>query len=341
MANSTNIYEKTMQACLESKRLDNKKKIESSKKPSTLDKKKRINESIAKTKTKKIQESYDIEDPENEYDMPDISDDIVVVTDPELDPEDARSEMQDIVDNTPAGEVPSTDEYVDDLTYSCPICGSNFFSESEMTNGMECPVCGETPSGYVLIGGVKSPDEALGDTDEGEDLEPDMESAKRESKKSTPMAKKRIKKESTKSRYNIDESTFNPFLNRFIRENYRNANKLEIKAAKLRGTKLSLECMLTMKSGKSKKVILAIENFKPSANMVLTATDSLNIFKMESKTQRAPFIFKANMDKSGVIRCEGLKYNFITKAIKEGKRVQVFGNLIRESKKAPKNKKRV
>lgn len=326
-------FEKIMNACLESKKATKKQPNKTIKRTISESKK------VQKRRALRESEETDIEDTPDDV-VDDVADDIMVVVDPDMsedDISDAASDAQDIIDSTPDGEVPSTDEYIGDYTYTCPICGNTFFSEVEMADGDECPVCGETPNGYVLVGSVADADDTedeMSDEDlvpedaveDAEDLEPAdaEESFKRTRARST-------KRESrTYSRYSLDESTFNPFLNKFIKENYKNAKSFEITGATLRNNRLSLECKLAFKSGKSKNVKLTVENFKPARKMTLAARED-GTFKLESsKAKVAPFVFESIMS-GRVVKCTGLKYNFITK-LKEGKRAQVSGKLIRESR---------
>ena len=342
-------FEKVMNACLESKRVARanaakskntiKKSIKESKKVS---KKRALKESDELTDD--LDETYDDNDPDV---VDDVADDIMVVVDPELssdeDVSDAAAEAQDIIDSTPDGEVPSTDEYVGDYTYTCPICGNTFFSEVEMSDGDECPVCAEMPDGFVLVGSVESADDTPAE-DEGEDLDiedpvedeeelvPDDDEAMEAFKRSKrARATKKESKKTIYSKYSLDETTFNPFLSKFIKENYKNAKSFGIVGASKKGSKLALECKLSFKSGKSKKVTLTVENFKPARKMTLAARED-GTFKSESKKAKvAPFVFEGIMTPSNVIKCTGMKYNFITK-LKEGKRAQVSGKLIKESK---------
>lgn len=361
---SASIFEKTMAACLESKRVPTnaKKKLAESKKVVKKTASKKVNESV---KARKLFEDNDLgdelDDPAmmgmDDEVMDDVVDDIVVVVDPDIsaDEIDELGDMaQEIIDGTPEGEIPMTDEYVDDLTYTCPICGNTFFSDVEMNEGDECPVCGDFPNGYVLVGGVEAPEEAIADevaddvedvaddiedigdeiADDAEDIEDELEPAVDEES----LKRKPAKRTEKYSKYSLEESTFNPFLNKFIRENYRNAKSFEIKGARLSGKKLSLECALTFKSGKTKDVTLRVENFKPADKMVMAASED-GTFKSESKKAKvAPFIFEATMNKN-VIRCESLKYNLITKAVKENARVQISGKLVKESRKPAKKSK--
>lgn len=127
----------------------------------------------------------------------------------------------------------------------------------------------------------------------------------------------------------LDESTFNPFLKKFVTENYENATSFRVVGAKKSGSKLTLECKLSFKSGNSKSVKLVSENFKPvSGKFTFTATEN-SAFKIEKTTRKSPFIFTATM-RNGVVRCEGLKYNYNT-VIGE-KKYKVYGSLIKESR---------
>lgn len=341
---NSSMFEKVMAACLESKRV-----------PATNSKTTRKIVKESKLSKKNLTEDEDLIDPVDDVDeiddtMDDIADDIVVVVDPEVSEDDidaAGAEAQDIIDSTPDGEIPMTDEYVGDYTYTCPICGNTFFSEIEMNDGDECPVCGDFPNGYVLVGAVESPEEATAEDDEGldddiadigdevaddaEDLEPsiDDESIRPTSRRVEKRARR------TLSKYMLDESTFNPFMNKFIRENYRNAKSFEIKGATISGKTLTLECKLQFKSGKSRDVKLSMRNFNKiieSKKMSVPTTED-GTFKVESKKGVvAPFIFDVSVNKN-VIRCEGMKYNLITKAVKENKTVQISGKLVKESRK--------
>lgn len=427
-------FEKVMNACLEAKKPTTnttaKKVVESKPTPKKAVAKKSLTEANRARRARKFYEDDDRDDiefdrvndipsipdvdeidvdfdvindtPVADDEMDDVADDVIVVVDPEIDAEEIDSiatELQDIVDDTPDGEVPTTDEYIGNYTYGCPICGTTFFSETELNDGDECPVCNETPTGFVLVGQVVSSEDAeladdadeiaddiedfADDIDDSEELdveEPvdddvvdaDEEEEKtaeesyrraraqrmrREAMRRTPARRtatrrsSRARVESTRrnaspatrrtstarkpARYtgmNLDESTFNPFLTKFIRENYKNAKSFTVKGAKLekKSRTLRLECVITMKSGNSKKATLRVEGFNPNSR-VMRAYDAGRTFKCESRSKVAPFNFKIRKV-GNTIKCEGLRYNYTTKSLKEGKRYQVSGNLIRESR---------
>lgn len=304
-----NKFEATMKAC-RSARIDE------------------VNSRVRKTKKLKEEEELpatdidaDDEDPEGTVD------DIMVVTDPDLtvdEYEDTLNDLQSIVDNTPDGEVPFTDEYIGDQVYACPVCGNNFFSDTEMEEGDVCPVCGEEADGFVLVGEVQDSDD-VADDDEELDADVDIDDEFAESK----VRKAPKKAKFTPTQYTLSENTLNPFLTKFIKENYRNAVSMTAKRAILSGRNLKIECAIKFKSGKIKKSVITVENFKPSKKMKMFGKAD-EAFKVESK-KSAPFMFEATMVGKD-IRFTGMKYSFITK--KEGKRLQVSGKYaLKESKK--------
>lgn len=136
---------------------------------------------------------------------------------------------------------------------------------------------------------------------------------------------------------NLDEKTFNTYLTKFIRENYNTATSFNVVGAKKNGSNLRLECVITMKSGKKNRTVLNCNYNKNRSTML--ARDN-GTFKVESKS--APFMFKVRTV-GNVIRCEGMKYNFITKrgAKNEAKRYQVYGSYLKEGVKAKRPARRV
>lgn len=360
-------FEATMFACQRAKAQALKESAV--KKPT----KKSGNKSAIKTQNRKVEnalrrrrvvedEEYD---PEVDDDLPeDTVDDAVIVVDPELDTDEYEANLDDlqaIIDETPDGEVPSTDEYVNDFVYTCPICGNNFFSDTEMSGGEACPVCGEEVDEFILVGDIQSPDEALGGSEGDEELDDlgdeDIEDVTEEENIEEPEdmeeelevdagegeteedccnedfmndadltdegdaleSKRRAKKESYK--YLIDEKTLNPFLTKFIKENYKNATSMRAIGARILGRTIKIECQIKFKSGSTKKTVISLEGFVPSAKKRSFKAKADSAFKVESK-KSAPFTFEA-FTRSNIIKFTGMNYSFITK--KEGKRVQIYG----------------
>lgn len=365
--NNASIFERTMMALQEAKKTN--KKASS----------KIVKENVrrkAKSKKSLKKENEDIDDIDNEVvdtdvdnvDAEGVSDDVVVVVDPELDSDDyqdAIDDAQEIIDNTPEGEQPASDEYNDDFVYTCPICGNTFFSENEMSEGDACPVCGDNPDEYVLEGEVDSDtadageDEDIAEDDldvaaddiadaedeveDAEDLEEDLDIVTDVEKDAEDQTKsdngdvdynslsERRARRVRNTAYKLDEKTFNPFLTKFVRSNYKNAKAFVVKEAYLRGRKLRLECKLFFKSGKSKMVKLHLEGFNPNKRIQKLAAKDDGAFKVESRkgVTVAPFVFEG-LFRNNVLKCTKMNYNFVT--VKENKRFQVSGKLIKESK---------
>jgi rubrerythrin len=131
---NNSIFEKTMQACI-----SNKTKLTEKTNPA---KKTAKTEAVKKLKKEADVVAAEIVDDEEDIETifpEDIEDGIVVVVDPELTDADYNSEIanmaRDIIDNTDEDQVPTYDEYIDDFTYICPVCGVTFFTDEEMHDG--------------------------------------------------------------------------------------------------------------------------------------------------------------------------------------------------------------
>ena len=326
------VFEKTMQAC---------RGITDSTKPSkNLTEKKKISSKRFKKESDESDEDEDI--------MMDVQDDIVAVVDPDIDADEMTEValgFQQLVDDAGANEIPETDEYLGDSICGCPVCGAKFFNENPLTDGGKCPVCGNEADGFVSVGKVEKADTSTEDeegSDEDSEEQIDFSDAeieisdekKKARKESTrrsvrrPMRKESARK-GVRGGLNLDEKTFNRYLNKFIREHYKNAIAFNVVGAKLKGTKLTLECAIKFKSGKTNKTTLVCNYNRNSKFM--SARDS-GVFKTESKS--APFMFKIST-RGNVIRCEGMKCKFVTtaKVKNESKKVQVTGTYVSEGRK--------
>lgn len=108
-------------------------------------------------------------------DVDGIADGILVVTDPEISSEEfeeVADELQGIVDNTEAGELPFTDKYEGDYILSCPICGGTFVNDTLLESGEDtCPICCKIPDAFVVNGKVENNEAAIEKDDIQEDIE--------------------------------------------------------------------------------------------------------------------------------------------------------------------------
>ena len=110
-----------------------------------------------------------------EQDVDGVADGILVVTDPEITSEEfeeVADELQGIVDNSEAGELPYTDKYKGDYILSCPICGGTFVSETLLDSGEDtCPICCKIPDAFVVSGRIEGEESA----DSHEDIQDDID----------------------------------------------------------------------------------------------------------------------------------------------------------------------
>ena len=345
-----NLFEQTMLAC-------QKAKMEESKKPAKkkVSKKKVIKESNkrAKSRRKLLTEDEDIEiEDDDEPVADDVSGDIIAVVDPDMDTDeydDKIDELQDIVDETPEGEVPVDDEYIGDTIYQCPVCGNPFFSEDDLGEGGNCPVCGEEIDSFVELGEVQSADdedeEPVEDEDdinepaEDDDLDADTDDLDESedpttiddndiiedySIPKTPKKRPGVKKCEKYSRYSIDEKSLNPFLTKMIKENYKNAESMKLIRASIAGKKLKLECAIKFKSGNSKKSTIVVENFKPAKRMSMKGQLG-SMFKTESRQNKSDITIGARLV-GDTIKVESFKYDYVIK--KENKKYNVYGSYV-------------
>ena len=427
-------FSKLMNACLESKKTASKKKAIKESKSKSLVEKKNI---------KRLVKESDDEEEKEDLEMT-VADDIVVAVDPELDADEMTAVAlgyQEIIDDTDEGEEATTDKYIGDNIYGCPLCGQTFFSELPVSIGDVCPLCNqESPDGFVKVGEVEegasslADDKAEGEEEEkfdfdGEEITVDLdddeisidldeeedEKGKNESKSvrregrrpirrsvrserriARPSTRRTVRGERTTVRkpvrrsvrgerrlarptarpvvrgerriarpsvrserriarpsmtnrplrtesrlakpmarrvvrenLNLDETTFNKYLTKFIRENYNGTKSFKVVGARKNGNFLKLECKIAMENGKTKDTTLTCRYNGKSG--VMLARDN-GFFKAESK--KAPFMFKIR--KTGnVIACEGMKYDFVTKRGVKGKTesYQVSGTYLNEAKK--------
>lgn len=97
-------------------------------------------------------EITDIEDVEG------FEHDVITVMDPNLSTEEfieKQDEVNKLIEETPEGEKVVDTEYVGQKIYTCPLCLTNFYSETEMGEEQKCPVCYETPTEFIYLGTVE------------------------------------------------------------------------------------------------------------------------------------------------------------------------------------------
>lgn len=121
-----------------------------------------------------------------------IMDGVIVVTDPEIDTEQYNElidRADELVEDTPEGEIPMSEDYLGQFVQLCPICGTTFINKDMLEPGSACPICYETPQSFVMLGKLASKDDVEEDiklTDAGLEKEPQDETDNVEEPKPEP-----------------------------------------------------------------------------------------------------------------------------------------------------------
>ena len=146
-------------------------------------------------------------------------------------------------------------------------------------------------------------------------------------------SKKPIKNESLAR---LDTTSLNHLITTFVKDNYKNIDKIVISKAILENNQLILKGTITNLDGKSESIKLVNKGFNvkklEGKKFVMDFADASNTFSIVNESVKKPFIFIASL-KEGILKFNSLKYNFKTK-ITEGKIAKVYGtcNLLKESK---------
>ena len=116
----------------------------------------------------------ELDDSDEIRDVEGVVDDVLVITDPEItkdEYEEVIERAQEIVEDTPEGDIPFDEDYLGQYLQTCPICGSSFVEDHLLEPGATCPICLEQPEAFVVVGKIDSDvaiEEELGLGDEDE-----------------------------------------------------------------------------------------------------------------------------------------------------------------------------
>lgn len=119
---------------------------------------KKLQENRKLEKSKSILKEDINDDITNIEDVEGFEHDVVTVMDPNLSTEEfieKQDEVNKLIEETPEGEKVVDTEYVGQKIYTCPLCLTNFYSETEMGEDQKCPVCYETPTEFIYLGTVE------------------------------------------------------------------------------------------------------------------------------------------------------------------------------------------
>ena len=95
-----------------------------------------------------------------------IIDGVLVVTDPEVNTEqydEIVERAQEIIEDTPEGNIPLDDEFLGQYAQTCPLCGATFVTDDILEPGATCPICLEVPEAFVMKGKLEAEDQVAKD----------------------------------------------------------------------------------------------------------------------------------------------------------------------------------
>ena len=110
---------------------------------------------------------YDeLDDSKQVNDVNGIIDGVLVVTDPEVNTEqydEIVERAQEIIEDTPEGNIPLDDEFLGQYAQTCPLCGATFVTDDILEPGATCPICLEVPEAFVMKGKLEAEDQVAKD----------------------------------------------------------------------------------------------------------------------------------------------------------------------------------
>lgn len=95
-----------------------------------------------------------------------IIDDVLVITDPEIsgdEYDEIIERAQELVEDTPEGDIPLDEDYLGQYAQTCPLCGATFVTEEILEPGATCPICLDVPEAFVMKGKLEAEDKVAAD----------------------------------------------------------------------------------------------------------------------------------------------------------------------------------
>ena len=147
-------------------------------------------EKVEENKKMNLQEAtikalYDgLKDDTEVEDVEGLIDDVLVVTDPEITTDEYNEVIEraeEIIEETPEGDIPLDPSYLGEYLQTCPICGASFVEDHILEPGTACPVCYETPEAFVMVGKLQAEEEVAEDNglvDDNTTSEPELDMEK-------------------------------------------------------------------------------------------------------------------------------------------------------------------
>jgi len=125
---------------------------------------------------------------------------------------------------------------------------------------------------------------------------------------------------------NLNDRSINKLITKFVRENYKNVNKVVINKALYENKKLILKGYVEDLSGNKETIILQNRGFDPTKlenkRFMMDFKDISNTFGVIKESIKHPFMFTCSL-KEGVLSFEEFKYSY--KTMVESKTIEVTG----------------
>ena len=152
----------------------------------------------------------------------------------------------------------------------------------------------------------------------------DVETAKANIRKRVATATECVQKNESLMR--LDTKSLNKLFTEFVKENYKNIDKVVITKAMLENKMLKLEGKIVNVKGESTNIAFANRGFNPTKlenkRFIMDFKDTSNTFGVVKESFKQPFVFTCTL-KEGVLTFEELKYSY--KTMIESKTCEVSG----------------
>lgn len=109
-------------------------------------------------------------------DVEGLMDGVLIITDPNIDKDEYQElidRANEIIEDTPEGELPLDDTYIGQYIHLCPICGSAFVEDHILEPGTDCPICTGEPEAFTILGQIQGEEDAVASATDGNLQEPD------------------------------------------------------------------------------------------------------------------------------------------------------------------------
>ena len=135
--------------------------------------------------------------------------------------------------------------------------------------------------------------------------------------------KPKIKKEAL---MHLDTKSLNKLMTEFVKENYKNIDKVTITKAMLENRMLKLEGTITNTTGESETISISNRGFDASKlegkRFIMDFKDTSNTFGIIKESIKKPFVFTCTLIE-GVLKFEKLQYSY--KTMFESKVAEIYG----------------